>query len=296
MDTLRRALAQSLPGQLVQLVQVRQRQLRWPVPDDLERQLTGATFAQFSRRAKYLLMHTDKGCLIAHLGMSGVFRLLSGELADAADNQPHNHLVLHLHSGDRLLYQDPRRFGSLHWVAPGDDPARHPLLASLGPEPLLLPDNPLTSPSPSPADNPTDNPTGADAVFDAAHLQARCRGRKAPIKALLMDSRVVAGLGNIYACEALFAAGIRPDRAAGRVKAARLATLVQAVREVLQRALRAGGTSIKDFRNADGTPGYFALQLSVYGRKGEPCRTCSSPIKSIVMSGRSTFFCARCQR
>ena len=284
MDTLRRALAQSLPGQLVQLVQVRQRQLRWPVPDDLERQLTGATFAQFARRAKYLLMHTDKGCLIAHLGMSGVFRLLSGELADAADNQPHNHLVLYLHSGDRLLYQDPRRFGSLHWVAQGDDPARHPLLASLGPEPLLLPDNPGA------------NSREADAVFDAAHLRARCRGRKAPIKALLMDSRVVAGLGNIYACEALFAAGIRPDRAAGKVSAARLAALVLAVREVLQRALRAGGTSIRDFRNADGAPGYFALQLSVYGRKGEPCRTCSRPIKSIVMSGRSTFFCAHCQR
>jgi formamidopyrimidine-DNA glycosylase len=216
------------------------------------------------RRAKYLLIELERGTLLAHLGMSGSLRVLPVDAPLLA----HDHYDLVLDSRRCLRFNDPRRFGCLLWAT--GDPNEHPLLAGLGPEPL-------------------------ERDFTADHLAAKARRRRVAIKPFLMDQRVVVGVGNIYASEALFRAGINPRRAAGRVSRERLAGLVQSVRDVLGEAIRQGGTTLRDYVNAEGTPGYFRQKLFVYERAGEPCRTCGTPIRQFTQGQRSTYHCPVCQ-
>jgi formamidopyrimidine-DNA glycosylase len=264
-ETTRRGIRTALQGRVVTGLLLRERRLRWPVDARLAARITGQRIGDVRRRAKYLLIDLDRGTLIAHLGMSGSLRVLPA----ATPVIPHDHYDLLLDSGRVLRFNDPRRFGSLHWTS--GDPQRHRLLAGLGPEPL-------------------------DTGFDAAYLAARARGRRVAIKQFLMDQRVVVGVGNIYASEALFHARIHPGRAAGRVSVRRLELLVDSVRQVLGEAIRQGGTTLRDYVNADGAPGYFRQQLYVYERAGEPCRRCGTPIRHIVQGQRSTYFCPACQR
>lgn len=254
-----------MTGQRVAKLQVHDRRLRWPVPRGMEREVEGALVAGVARRAKYLLFETDRGWLIVHLGMSGSIRVLAG----AARAGKHDHVDLHLASGEVLRFTDPRRFGAVLWTR--NDPSCHPLLAHLGPEPL-------------------------SAEFSGVYLYEEARGRKCAVKTLLMDGRIVAGVGNIYAAEALFAAGIRPDRAAGRISLARYERLAGAIRRVLERSVALGGTTLRDFTGAEGRPGYFRQTLKVYGRAGEPCVSCGARLRSARIGQRSTVFCARCQR
>ena len=263
-ETTRRGILPHLVGRRVEKVVVRQRNLRWPIPLALQRGLPGQRVEAVDRRAKYLLVHTVAGSALLHLGMSGSLRVLPA----LAPVGPHDHVDWQLDSGKILRYTDPRRFGSQLWQAPG---TLHPLLAGLGPEPL-------------------------DATFDGDHLWRASRGRAAPVKTFLMDQKIVVGVGNIYAAEALFAAGIRPTRMAGSVSRARYARLADEVKRILAYAITRGGTTLRDFISPDGTPGYFEQELFVYGRKGEPCRVCATPIRAIVLGQRSTFYCPTCQR
>jgi formamidopyrimidine-DNA glycosylase len=263
-ETTRRGIAPSLQGRRIERVVLRERRLRWSVPPGFERQLTGRRITGVDRRAKYLLIRTDGGTLIAHLGMSGSLRVLDSGLPP----RPHDHLDLVLDSGRVLRLNDPRRFGSLHWTA--GDPGAHPLLAGLGPEPL------------SPG-------------FDGEYLWRRARGRRVAIKLFIMNAHVVVGVGNIYASEALFRAGIRPSAPAGRLSRVRMERLARAIRDVLSEAIRVGGTTLRDYVNPDGAPGYFRQKLFVYERAGEPCRRCRTPIRQRVLGQRSTYWCPACQ-
>lgn len=265
-ESTRRSLAREILGSRIAAVVVRDRRLRWPVPRELPRVLAGRKIRDLRRRAKYLLMEVESGTAIVHLGMSGSLRLL-----DSAHTAPtaHDHLDVLLDDGRCLRYRDPRRFGCWLWM--DSDPARHRLLAHLGPEPLCP-------------------------EFDGDWLQARLRGRRAPIKNLLMDSRIVAGVGNIYANEALFVAGVDPRRAGGRVARRRIDRLVCAVKEVLTVAVEAGGTTLRDYTRTDGADGEFAGRLNVYGRDGQPCPRCASPVARTILGQRTTWFCRRCQR
>jgi formamidopyrimidine-DNA glycosylase len=262
-ETTRRGLEPLVVGRLVERVEVREPRLRWPIGDVPER-LAGRRIAALGRRGKYLLVGTDGGTLLVHLGMSGGLRY--------HDSPPppgkHDHVDLRFADGACLRFNDPRRFGSLHFST---DPASHALLRDMGPEPL-----------------------GDD--FTAVYLRDACRGRRIAIKPHLMNGRVVAGVGNIYANEALHRAGIHPARAAGRIAKPRLATLVERVKEVLAEAIESGGTTLRDFAGGDGKPGYFQLALNAYGRAGEPCDRCTAPIRLTVIGQRATYFCARCQR
>jgi formamidopyrimidine-DNA glycosylase len=235
------------------------------VPRSLPSKIGGARVLTVSRRAKYLLVVTDAGTLILHLGMSGSLRVLD------ADSPPlaHDHVDLVLDSGKCLRFNDPRRFGCLLFTA--GPPARHKLLKGLAVEPL-------------------------SGDFTGEALWRRARGRRAAIKAFIMDSRIVAGVGNIYASEALFRAGIRPGLAAGRVSRARMAALVGAIRDVLEEAIGAGGTTLRDYVDASGMPGYFRQRLFVYERTGKPCRRCRTPVRQFTQGQRSTYWCPRCQR
>jgi formamidopyrimidine-DNA glycosylase len=244
---------------------LREARLRWPVDRRLVQELPGQKVRDVRRRAKYLLIELERGTLIAHLGMSGSLRVLPAETPLLT----HDHYDLLLDSGRCLRFNDPRRFGSLHWVT--GDPEEHPLLARLGPEPL-------------------------ERGFDAGYLAERARGRKVAIKQFLMDQHVVVGVGNIYASEALFRAGISPRRAAGRVSRERLERLVGAVRDVLGEAIRQGGTTLRDYVSPEGTPGYFRQKLFVYERAGLPCRRCGTPIRQFVQGQRSTYCCPACQK
>ena len=264
-ETTRRGIRPALRGRAITGLVLREHRLRWPVDRQLERDLPGQRVVDVRRRAKYLLIELEHGTLIAHLGMSGSLRVLPADAPPLA----HDHYDLRLDSGRCLRFNDPRRFGSLHWVA--GDPARHPLLAGLGPEPL-------------------------ERGFDSDYLAARAKGRRVAIKQFLMDQRIVVGVGNIYASEALFRAGISPRRAAGRVARGRLDRLVGAVQEVLGEAIRQGGTTLRDYVSPDGTPGYFRQKLYVYERSGEPCRRCGTPIRQLTQGQRSTYFCPSCQR
>jgi formamidopyrimidine-DNA glycosylase len=262
-ETTRRGVAPHLVGQRVLALTIRQPRLRWPIPAALRRQLPGQKIEGVERRAKYLLAHTAAGSALLHLGMSGSLRILDA----ATPAGPHDHVDWCLSSGRILRYTDPRRFGCQLWQAPGKI---HPLLAGLGPEPL-------------------------GEAFSAEGLWKTSRGRSAPVKIFLMDQKVVVGVGNIYAAEALFAAGIHPRRAAGSVSLARYARLVDEVRRILAHAIARGGTTLRDFLAPDGAPGYFEQELFVYGRDDEPCKVCSTPIRAITLGQRSTFYCPRCQ-
>ncbi len=264
-ETTRRGLAPLLVGRRVRAVVVRQRQLRWPVPPELERALPGRTICAVGRRAKYLLLETaPAGTVLLHLGMSGRLRMVPAGTPPAR----HDHLDLVLDDGQALRLRDPRRFGACLWSPGADRP--HPRLRGLGPEPL-----------------------GPE--LTGAYLHRRTRRRTAAVKAVLMDSRVVCGVGNIYASEALYRAAIHPLRAAGRISLARYEALVAAVRSVLEDAIAAGGTTLRDFRGADGRLGYFTGHLAVYGRSGQPCAECGAPIRLVRSGQRSTYYCARCQ-
>lgn len=264
-ETTRRGIAPAVRHRRIERVLVRQPRLRWPVSPQLARLAAGQRLLAVRRRAKYLLFDLERGAIILHLGMSGSLRLLPASSAPLA----HDHVDIALDSGMALRFNDPRRFGSLLWTT--QDPLQHPLLATLGPEPL----------SPQ---------------FDGAYLARVSRGRRVAIKQLLMNSRIVVGVGNIYASEALFRARIRPRRAAGRIRRAELERLAGAIKDVLQDAINAGGTTLRDYISPEGTPGYFRQALFVYERAGEPCRRCRTPIRQIVQGQRSTYFCPGCQR
>jgi formamidopyrimidine-DNA glycosylase len=264
-ETILRGIAPHIVGRTVRRLVVREPRLRWPVPGDLAERLRDARITGAERRAKYLLLATDTGTLILHLGMSGRLRLIrNGEPAGI-----HDHIDMELSGGKALRFTDPRRFGTWLWTV--DDPLRHRLLERLGPEPL-------------------------GSGFTGPYLYRQSRRRKLAIKSLLMDSHVVVGVGNIYANEALFVSGIHPGRAAGRVGRERCARLVEAVRGVLENAIRQGGTTLRDFSNGEGKPGYFQLSLNVYGKRDGACPLCHGPIRESRIGQRSTFYCPRCQR
>jgi formamidopyrimidine-DNA glycosylase len=263
-ETSRRGIAPWLEQQRVVKVTVRERRLRWPVPVDIDRDLPGRFINSLRRRAKYLLFHTDAGTMMLHLGMSGSVRITEPD--EPAGK--HDHVDIETGNGKALRFRDPRRFGSLLWTQDAD---RHPLLKNLGPEPL------------------------GDG-FDGQYLHRAARGRRAAIKAFIMNSAIVAGVGNIYANEALFAARIHPARRADRVSILRMEQLAQSIRDVLLRAVEAGGTTLRDFHGGDGEPGYFRQQLLVYGRDGGSCPACMTPLTVAVLGQRSTYYCKRCQR
>ncbi|PXF31561.1 5-hydroxymethyluracil DNA glycosylase [Pokkaliibacter plantistimulans] len=263
-ETTRRGISPHLLGQTIIAALVHHPQLRWPIPVDLSERLQGATVLNISRRAKYLLLQTSAGTLLVHLGMSGSLRFV-----DAGEPRlKHDHVELEISNGMVLRYCDPRRFGA--WLWAGEVPEQHELLISLGPEPL------------------------SDA-FDGEHLFLRSRGKTQAIKTFIMDNHVVVGVGNIYASESLFMAGILPTRAAGSISRARYDKLAECIKVVLDRSITQGGTTLRDFVGGDGQPGYFQQQLNVYGREGEDCRSCGSTIKKKVLGQRASFYCTRCQ-
>ena len=264
-ETTCRGIAPLLCGRHVTSVDVREPRLRWPVPPALARELPGQPVCGVSRRAKFLLLESPVGHLILHLGMSGSLRIVPRELSP----EKHDHLDVVMDDGRCLRFRDPRRFGAALWTT--DDPLEHPLLKNLGPEPL-----------------------GDE--FTAQWLHDLSQRRRVAVKSFLMNSRVVAGVGNIYASEALFLAGIHPGRPAGRISLERYQRLVEAVREVLGAAISAGGTTLRDFVDSNGRPGYFSQRLRVYGRQGEACAKCGTAVRSRVIGQRSTYYCHRCQR
>ncbi|SDN79537.1 DNA-(apurinic or apyrimidinic site) lyase [Lutimaribacter pacificus] len=276
-ETVRRGLAPVMEGQVIARAQVNRPDLRWPFPPGMAGRLTGRRVQALRRRSKYILADLDSGeTLLVHLGMSGRM-LVSGDplgvfVHDHPAPEKHDHVVLDMENGARITFNDPRRFGAMDLMETATADS-HKLLAALGPEPL-----------------------GND--FSEPHLVAAFRGRNTPVKAALLDQHIVAGLGNIYVCEALYRARIYPQRKAGRISARRVAALVPVIRQVLTDAIAAGGSSLRDFRQADGELGYFQHSFDVYGREGQPCRTpgCEAKIARIVQSGRSSFYCPICQR
>ena len=263
-ETTCRGITPYVHGQTVRAVVVRQPRLRWSVPRALVTQLPGQTIDQITRRGKYLLLGTRAGTVIIHLGMSGSLRVVPQSTAPGK----YDHVDLVFKNGDCLRLRDPRRFGAVLWTR--TDPARHRLLAHLGPDPL-------------------------SAAFSGEYLYRRTRGRRRAIRDFLLDGREVAGIGNIYANESLFAAGIDPRRAAGRISRPRYGRLAQAIRATLRRGIAKGGTTLRDFRDSHGRPGFFQLTLKVYGRAGEPCGRCGKTVRAQPLGGRRVFFCPRCQ-
>jgi formamidopyrimidine-DNA glycosylase len=264
-ETTRCGILPVLKNQRITKVVVRDARLRWPVPPEFAERLTGQRIRDVHRRAKYLLIELERGTVIWHLGMSGSLRVLQC----GAIPQLHDHIDVELGSGRLLRFNDPRRFGCALWT--GDDPNEHELIAHLGPEPL-------------------------DDAFDVEYLVGKARKRSVAIKQFIMNAEIVVGVGNIYASEALFRAGIRPRRAAGRVKRDELGKLVVAIKTVLGEAIKVGGTTLRDYVNANGSPGYFRQKLFVYERAGEPCRRCKTTVLQIVQGGRSTYYCPQCQK
>lgn len=264
-ETTRRGIEPHIKGQTVSQVIVRQPKLRWPIPMSLQQTLPGCRCISLTRRGKYILLDFQAGTVLIHLGMSGSLRVIKTPTAV----RKHDHVDFVLSSGDILRYTDPRRFGCILWEE--SDPAQHPLLIKLGPEPL------------------TDD-------FDASYVYSLSKKRKAPIKTFIMDSNVVVGVGNIYANEALFMAGISPKRAAGAVSRARYEELVIAIKAVLTKAIKVGGTTLRDFTGGNGDPGYFKQSLQVYGRGGLPCRRCGEALTEIRIGQRTTVYCRGCQR
>ena len=264
-ETTVRGLSHVLKGRRIRRVEARRADLRRAFPKDLGQRLTGSRVTSLGRRAKYGLVHTDRGdTMVFHLGMSGAWRV------DPDDLGKHDHLLIETDEGRRLHLRDPRRFGSVDLV-PTTELEEWPAFKALGPEPL-------------------------GGAVDGRWLKQRFAGRSAAVKLLLLDQRVVAGLGNIYVCEALFRARIDPRKAAGRVSRAKLDGLAAAIPAVLEEAIKAGGSTLKDFAAPDGELGYFSKQFDVYDREGEPCRGCGGKVRRVVQGGRSTFFCPTCQR
>ncbi len=253
-----------MDGQRIDKLVVRDRRLRWPVPQNLERQVNGALIQRVDRRGKYLLIDCGTGWMILHLGMSGRLRVVP----KTTPPSKHDHFDIVLSSGMLVRFTDPRRFGALLWTT--QHPSLHPLILHLAPEPL-------------------------EAAFDAEWLHDRVRGRSMSIKQALMNNEIVTGVGNIYANEALFRARINPNTKAGRLSMERCARLVAAIKETLECAIEAGGSSLRDFFGTDGQPGYFQQQYMVYARQGEPCRICGTPVRSVRLGQRSTFYCTGCQ-
>jgi formamidopyrimidine-DNA glycosylase len=264
-ETTRRGIEPHILGATIQSLVVRQPQLRWPVPPGLSARLQGLAISSVRRRGKYLLLGTGAGTLILHLGMSGSLRLTSPE----APPKKHDHLDFLFGNGLCLRFHDPRRFGCVLWTE--DEPETHPLLAGLGPEPLT-PD------------------------FTGRHLHALATGRSLAVKLFIMDSHIVVGVGNIYANESLFRAGIAPTRPAGRISLERYERLADAIKAVLKASIEQGGTTLRDFVNEAGNPGYFRQTLQVYERAGEPCRRCGAEIRLGRLGQRATYWCGRCQR
>ncbi|SFJ12792.1 bifunctional DNA-formamidopyrimidine glycosylase/DNA-(apurinic or apyrimidinic site) lyase [Jannaschia pohangensis] len=276
-ETVRRGLTPALEGARLIRVDVNRADLRWPFPERMAERMTGARITGLGRRSKYLLLHLDRGeTLIVHLGMSG--RMVVDDAQPGLFHYPHgwlpqhDHVLFHTDRGARVVFNDARRFGAMD-LHPTESLEQHWLIEKLGPEPL-------------------------GNAFNEAHLIAAFRGRNTPVKSALLDQRIVAGLGNIYVSEALHRAGIAPTRKAGRIAAGRVAALVPIIREVLAEAIAAGGSSLQDHRQADGNLGYFQHSFRVYDREGHPCAGdgCDGSIRRIVQSGRSTFYCATCQR
>lgn len=264
-ETTRRGIAMPLVDQRVTEVVVRHRQLRWKVPDNLAETLKNKTLLGIDRRSKYLLLNFGDGTLIMHLGMSGSLRVLPKD----TPAQKHDHIDIIFNNTLCLRLRDPRRFGAVLWAPPPID--EHFLLKELGPEPL----------------------SGA---FNAEYLHRLTRNKKSNIKTVIMNAHYVVGVGNIYASESLFYAGIKPTRIASKLSVAEARKLVTSIQNVLEKSILAGGTTLQDFSQADGKPGYFAQQLAVYGRAGKPCRACNSPIHSRIIGGRNTYFCSKCQK
>jgi len=263
-ETTRKGIAPWLVHQTIHSVIVRDRRLRWPVPDKIEARLCGQTILAIRRRGKYLLFDTAVGTALLHLGMSGSVRIV--DTAEPATR--HDHLDLCLASGKAMRFRDPRRFGCFLWT---QNPCSHALLRNLGPEPL-------------------------SESFDGDYLRGKAQGRSLAIKQFIMNPAIVVGIGNIYANESLFAAGIHPKRRCSFISKSRMQSLASAVKSVLCQAIQAGGTTLRDFRGSDGKPGYFQTRLDVYGRGGKPCKNCGAPLTVVILGQRSTYYCKICQK
>ena len=276
-ETVRRGLSPAMEGAVITKATVNRPDLRWPFPDRMAERLSGRRVNALRRRSKYILADLDSGeTLLIHLGMSGRMTVSGDPLGQFVHDHPqaqkHDHVVFDMDNGARVTFNDPRRFGAMDLLETATA-EQHKLLAVLGPEPL-------------------------GNGFHDDHLIAAFKGRNTPVKSALSDQGIIAGLGNIYVCEALFRAGISPKRKAGQIAAPRVASLVPIIKDVLSDAIKAGGSSLKDFRQADGELGYFQHSFDVYGREGEPCRRegCDGTIARVTQSGRSSFYCAKCQR
>lgn len=276
-ETVRRGLSPAMEGVVIKRADVNRPDLRWPFPERMAERLTGQRVERLRRRSKYILADLSSGeTLLIHLGMSGRMTVSGDPLGQFAHNHPeqekHDHVVFHMENGARITFNDPRRFGAMD-LMPTAGADKHKLLSVLGPEPLSN-------------------------DFHEQHLIDGFRGKNTPVKSALLDQGIVAGLGNIYVCEALFRAKISPRRKAGKISKGRVGALVPIIRQVLSEAIDAGGSSLRDFRQADGELGYFQHSFDVYGREGDPCRApdCRGTVARIVQSGRSSFYCAQCQR
>jgi len=263
-ETTRRGISPNIKGQTIKAIVIRDARLRWPIPASIKKLLPGHTIKNITRRSKYLLLETDIGSLIMHLGMSGSLRVVTEEVPA----QKHDHIDIVFTNNKILRLRDPRRFGAVLFTKA--DPLQHKLLVNLGPEPL-------------------------SAQFHTEYLYTKSRQRKVAVKSFLMDSKIVVGVGNIYASEALFMAGIHPKKAAGKLTRPQCNRLVSAVKHVLTAAIKAGGTTLRDFTRSDGKPGYFRLSLKLYGKKGEPCPRCHKPISHAVIGQRASYYCTHCQ-
>ena len=276
-ETVLRGLAPVLEGRTIVKAKVNRPDLRWPFPENMAGRISGQQISKLWRRSKYILVDLSSGeSLLVHLGMSGRI-LISGDplgtfVHDHPAAQKHDHVVFDIDNGARVTFNDPRRFGAMDLLST-DGADHHPLLRDIGPEPLSN-------------------------AFNETYLIERLKGKKSAIKSVLLDQKIVAGLGNIYVCEALYRAGISPKRLAGKTAQKRLAALVPIIRQVLDEAINAGGSSLRDFRQADGELGYFQHSFNVYGREGLPCVTdgCDHVVQRIVQSGRSSFYCKNCQK
>lgn len=263
-ETTRRGIEPHILGNTLTRVVVRNASLRWPVPRNLDKILAGLKVESLTRRGKYLLLGFPAGSVIIHLGMSGSLRMVACD----SERNKHDHVEFVFQDGMCLRLRDPRRFGAVLYTS--KDPLQHKLLVNLGPEPLQR-------------------------GFSGRHLYDHSRGKKVAVKLFIMNSKIVVGVGNIYANEALFLAGIHPKRVAGRLTAERYDRLAQAIKNVLRAAIKSGGTTLRDFTAEDGRPGYFQQKLNVYGKAGEPCPGCGTPIKHTTLGQRATYFCPHCQ-